>query len=310
MRSCLFLLFILLQDSAEWSKMELEGPAPRYVQNLASDSAALYLFAGKNSASDGFNDLWRWKDDQWEQLPSGATPRWDLPIIYEKDREQLVVFGGRSFDQDKNRVELNDTWIFKENSWSQVKTKGPSPRSSHTMAYHSKSKRTILFGGRNSSEFTGDTWAFNGETWGQLTIEGPEKRMGHTLVEDPKTGNLILFGGNNGQDLLNDTWVFNGREWKEIKLDQAPSPRMAHTMEFDQNGNGILFGGWGGQVSNETWRFSEERWQLITTADSPEARLSGALGFDQEKKKFILFGGSSEFGNGFHSGTWEFSLNN
>ncbi len=304
-----FLLLFLLQGFSNWKKLDVNAPPPRYIQNLVRVEDQLFFFGGKNNTNDGFDDLWTWRRGKWVLINTGATKRWDHGFAFHRKSDQIVLFGGRTSGRNNNRIELGDTWVYHNNLWSMLNIDGPEPRSSFAIAYHSESGQLILFGGRNGAKVFDDTWAFNGTSWYQLGISGPEGRMGHSLVHDRKTNQLILFGGHNGKALLGDTWVFDGSVWKKSNTNFSPSPRMAHAMEFDDHGTGILYGGWTGETSNETWRWRDNEWRLVPTGPSSVPILGHAIGYDDLNNQFIVFGGSSKFGEGFNQYSRALKLN-
>lgn len=302
-------LVLLISNPLNWKIVSTKGPEPRYINKLVSTDQGLLMFGGKNSTNNGFDDLWLWQEGEWQLLGNGATKRWDHSFSYNTDDKKLILFGGRSFSdeaEEKLRMDLGDTWVYKNNNWVKLEIEGPSNRSSHAMTYDQKNGKVVMFGGRNEQEILRDTWIFDGAKWVLLEATGPAARYGHTLVYDEKTRLSYLFGGFDGKKLLNDFWTFNGQEWIELSVESGPSARMAHTMKFDNQGEGLLFSGWddSNQVSDEMWIWKENEWSKIENNNGPQARLSAALGFNNIANEFILFGGSSKFGDGFFTETW------
>ncbi|WP_190810968.1 kelch repeat-containing protein [Flagellimonas sp. S3867] len=310
----LFLIVSVASCSSKWEVASSIGPEPRYISQLISIDNNLILFGGKNDTKD-FNDLWSWNGSKWNLIGNGATKRWDHSYVYMKNFNQIFLFGGRAFEETEGkeeRIELNDNWVYINNTWKQLKIESPEKRSAHTLVFNEKIGSVILFGGRNNEMVFNDTWSFNGKEWKKLNSLGPKGRFGHTLKYDKISENIYLFGGHDGKNLLNDLWVFDGVQWIEINSGVKPSPRMAHAMEFDNNGNAILFGGWDNKnsVSNELWLLKKKIWTQINTETKPQARLAHAIGFDQSNNEFIMFGGSSGFNGKFLSETWKFILKN
>ncbi len=307
------IVLLLFQGTDVWRIAANDGPSPRYVNQIVSTGESLLLFGGKHSDSDGFDDLWEWKEGQWQLLGNGASKRWDHSCVYMGNRNQLMLFGGRAFREtggEEERVDLNESWVYANEEWERLAIDGPGARSSHGMAYLAEKQQVTLFGGRNGRDLLGDTWTFDGEAWSQLQIDGPSNRYGHAMAYDLASKRVYLFGGFDGDRLLDDWWAFDGETWKEIEVSVKPAARMAHAMQFDQEGNGVLFGGWddSNQVSNELWVWSNGAWEQRSTENAPQARLSCALGYDAMNDELILFGGSTGFGEGFLSETWALSL--
>jgi len=300
----LVILLILFQSTSDWYTKGNVNPDPRYVNNLVEGEGGLLLFGGKNDSNHGFDDLWEWTDNSWKLIGHGATKRWDHSYTFMSNIETLLLFGGRSFAKDSNiRIDLNDTWTYTRGKWASLNIPGPGNRSSHAMAYDLSKQQTLLFGGRNSTTTYSDTWVFNGITWKNLEIDGPSARFGHTLSYDPLNHRTYLFGGHNGETILDDFWMFNGSEWTEIEIKNGPSARMAHAMQFDDKGNALLNGGWDGQVLAETWVWRNNQWQILPTGTNAKPSISHAIGFNSSTNEFIMFGGSTAFGSGFHKTT-------
>ena len=265
--SLIIIAFLLSLNTYEWQIVSNSGPEPRYINQLVYANNRLILYGGKTNSNRGFDDLWEWKDGNWNLIGYGASKRWDHNYVYMENSDQIFLFGGRTFleaQDKKERVDLNDSWIYKNQSWEKLKIIGPNARSSHSLVYDQKKKRVILFGGRNKEDIFEDTWSFDGKKWKKLDASGPSQRYGHTLAYDNKSEIIYLFGGYNGEKLLNDFWMFNGKVWTQLETKEKPSPRMAHSMKFDNNGNAILFGGWddSNSVSGELWFWGDNKWRI------------------------------------------------
>lgn len=306
------LLFSLYSTIIGWSVVATDGPAPRYINQLVDNGEGLLLYGGKND-QEAYNDLWIWKEGKWTEIGTSGVGRWDHSYAYLETTGQLVVFGGRAFQNVQGveeRVDLSDTRIFQDGHWEELEIDNPGPRSSHGMA--SQNGRVILYGGRNGSQLRADTWAFDG-MWSRVDAgdtAGPGERYGHSMAYDPASRMIYLFGGFDGQNLLNDLWAFDGAHWTEIDTKTRPAARMAHSMQFNSQGVGVLFGGWdsSGKVSDECWIWNGN-WKKFDSGDVPQGRLAGALGYDRAENHFILFGGSLEFGGKFLTETWKLSEN-
>lgn len=303
----LVVLFAFWQTVIKSELVADKGPDGRYINQLASNDSTILLFGGKHNDNRGFDDLWEWNGSKWLFVGNGATKRWDHSYVFMAD--ELLLFGGRAFGEDNSRIELGDTWTYGRGVWTKLSITGPSPRSSHSMAYNEKDQVTMLFGGRWNDEILSDTWVFDG-SWKKQEIKGPGGRYGHSLTYDTKNELIYLFGGHNGKELLNDFWKYDSNGWVEVKSNELPSPRMAHSMQFDREGRAVLFGGWDGNTaSDEWWLWQEDDWKQLEIIRGPEGRLSGSITFDQKRELFVLFGGSTGFGGDFLSETWNFTLN-
>ena len=312
-RTVVLLCAVFQTSSSTWEIASKTGPDPRYINEIVSTEQGLMIFGGKNNRNDGFNDLWKWNGEKWEMISIGVSPRWDHGIAYMGKQNKLVVFGGRLFNTEtgeKKRLELGDSWVYQNGTWKILELMGPGPRSSFSISYDEKRDRVVLFGGRSDQEIFNDTWEFDGTEWQKIQVSGPGGKYGHSMCYDKKSESMYLFGGFDGNGLLDDFWNWNGDEWMFINNGNKPSPRMAHAMQFNNRGLAILFGGYATTgVSTELWIWNDGQWTLSNSSDGPGARLSHALGYDSTNDIFLLFGGSSDFGQGFFPNTWSLKLN-
>ncbi|HEX5073451.1 MAG TPA: hypothetical protein VFW03_09605, partial [Gemmatimonadaceae bacterium] len=65
------------------------------------------------------NDLWSWDGTSWKKLAdSGPEPRVMGYIAYDKQRDRIVLFGGRRGVPDNS--DLADTWEWDGATWRRV----------------------------------------------------------------------------------------------------------------------------------------------------------------------------------------------
>src|SRR5262249_24424657 len=149
--------------------------------------------------------------------------------------------------------------------WAQEQDTGPSPRTSHALAYDSERDRIVLFGGMelsvqnvtvlvNDSVFTasggldlshtshtetrsvaqaellGETWEYDGRLWTRVTNLGPSARAGSAFIYNGAT--CCLFGGKGAQASYKDTWDWDGKHWKQTQ-DMGPGERAFAGASFD-----------------------------------------------------------------------------
>ena len=204
---------------------------------------------------------------QWTQLtPSGGpSPRAIHTAVYVPAANQMIVFGGASF----NSGNFNDVWrLTNANgigapSWAQVTPAGtaPAPRLGASATYDAATDSMIVFGGGlgHTSPCSNEVWALanasgvNGApTWNRLTPSGaaPAPRWGSATAYDPATNSLIVFGGNDCfRTTFNDVWVLahaNGLggapSWTQLPLSGTGPP------------SGSFLGGQGGVYASATNR--------------------------------------------------------
>ena len=78
------------------------------------------------------------------------------------------------------------------------------------MAYDSARRRTVLFGGIETSRYA-DTWEWSGSAWaGGPTTVAPSARYGAMMVFDAARSRMVLFGGTfyENSSTYADTWEY------------------------------------------------------------------------------------------------------
>ena len=231
--------------------------------------------------------------DAWIPGPAIPTARAGTAMIYDSDRELVVLFGGTT----SPRVTTNDTWEFDGTNWVDVSPAvGPSVRSAHRMAYDSERSEVVLFGGADRSGQLGETWTFDGANWVRHDVTpSPSDRGWHSLAFDPIRRVTVLFGGYDAQgQSLNDTWEWDGAAWTQRFPSVAPSKRHSHNVVFDSaRGEIVLFGGKGdaGEKFEDTWTYRAGAWTQRLPATSPSARDGHAMAYDPYRQNTILFDG-------------------
>jgi hypothetical protein len=171
--------------------------------------------------------------------------------------------------------------------WVLRATHGPTARTGSAMAYDSKRRVTVLFGGLgldtnspNQLLPLNDLWEWDGSVWVQRmatsltngwgrdgqgywrpTFQGgrPVVRQYHTMAYDSRRGCVVLFSGqcpdpDGGlHDEINDTWEWDGTQWY-FRTTNAPPPRFQASMAYDSDRRvAVLYGGFfgGGQLADE-----------------------------------------------------------
>lgn len=189
----------------------------------------LLLFGGSSGRGQLLGDTWTFKDGRWSRLDLPSPPaRQATALIYVPSIGASLLFGG--MDAGKPPVALGDTWLFDGDAWRELRPeRSPSARHSSGIAYDSKRKRILLFGGLGADGFLGDTWAFDGQHWTELDAKGPPARAMGYLAYDVKRDRVVLFGGRSGWPDAdhNDTWEFDGHAWREVPTSARTTPEVA-----------------------------------------------------------------------------------
>ncbi len=226
-----------------------EGPGPRSRHGLAHDHAAnaTILFGGvvyemnrpKSVVWRLQSDTWALKGGKWHRCePAGTIPpaRHRGGMVFDEQRGFTVMFGGQAGAEDKWRI-LNDTWLYEDGRWRQVKPglfgRHPSPRCGLCLAFDEEAGLTVLFGGNNgNSPSLGDTWLFDGSAWRGISGLAPPVRRYAAFAYDPDLQGCVLHGGSDdesGERGYGDTWLFRDRKWTRL-------PRGFDTDQRDDHG--------------------------------------------------------------------------
>jgi len=207
-------------DGINWTqKSLLNSPKPRMWHAMAYDAAReqVVLFAGRGLNEDGSatyydNDTWVWDGVNWTQKePANAPPfRFGHAMAYDAAREEVLLSGGRGFNENGSKTYYNDSWVWNGTNWS---VKGPanqpSQRDYHSMAYDAARQQVVLFGGWNGFSESNDIWVWDGANWMQESpANSPTSRAFHAMAYDAAHERVVLFGGNYGSAVFNDTWVW------------------------------------------------------------------------------------------------------
>jgi hypothetical protein len=178
-------------------------------------------FGGSSGAQRMTRDVWEYDGTRWTKNPAAGPPaRGAHAMVYDPHRKRIVVFGGmgvRSGDQDTPI--FADTWEFDGTTWTQMRVAGPPPRLGAGIAYDSKRRLVILFGGGHHDGVRNDLWSWDGTSWKKLAEGGPEPRVMGYIAYDKRRDRIVLFGGRRGvpdNSDLGDTWEWDGATWRRI----------------------------------------------------------------------------------------------
>ncbi|MBV8516609.1 MAG: hypothetical protein JO197_04320 [Acidobacteria bacterium] len=293
------------------------NPSPRANARMAYDvaNANAVLFGGQSAFDPGTqlsydsNETWIWGGNRWTQrFPAHQPPpRTAHTMTYDSLRQRVVLFGGRrSPTVIKGPITFyNDTWIWKNNDWTQVDTgNAPEPRAFSSMAYDPQRDRVVLYGGSHLAadgttvEQYYDTWEFDGTTWTKLTTTQPQV-IKPLLTYDPIRKEIIMLGAKS--DVSTVMYRYDGatQTWNQF-TPTAPAilPPCVNesAMAFSEHAGGILLNG--GLCStttpaaDETYFWNGSTWTKLTT--SGNSRTTGtAVADDPLRGQVIFFGGTT-----------------
>lgn len=276
---------------------------------------------------------------RWLLVGTSGAPagRQDVAAAYDAQRGVAVLFGGQlqfgASCDDSGFFYCGGTWEWSPSGFTRVMPSDPegdgdpTPRFGHAMAYDTLRARTVLFGGKDSSNecdgdvtsFCGGTWSWNGSSWRRLD-EGdvrPAPRVQAAMAYDIARDRLVLYGGTSTSDdevdcaggqLCFDTLEHDGVEWHDVTFDLsgAPLPRTAAAMAYDEErGVTVLFGGIRatGQATDETWEYDGASWTQVTTSAAPDPRFGHGMAFSRQLGRVVAFGGKRTPGESCEGGT-------
>ncbi|MEB2311422.1 MAG: hypothetical protein OZ928_06205 [Polyangiaceae bacterium] len=299
-----------------WSQVITTPPA-RTKHAMAYDPlrGRTVMYGGVTASNNYLYDTWEWLGSGWQRAceypdcPSLTSPA----LAYDAKAKVTLLFGDDLF---------NTLWSWNGVTWTKLcgygtACAGPSARMMSTLAYDPNRERTVLFGGMSSGAARNDTWEWDGSQWIQACVttpcinNKPSPRYGASMAYDGGSGGvLLLFGGTtNGTDRLSDTWEWNGSVWTR-RATSGPSGRYGAAMVHDPTRwRTVLFGGSTANgapfTSDETWEWNGQTkaWKLIPSTGPSQRTTAGA--FDLNRKRFVLFGGSSN-GTDTWGDTWEY----
>ena len=216
-------------------------------------------------------------------------------MVYDAERQQIVMFGGRRFSNDFG----SETWVWNGETGATITPNTiPRPRLWFAMAYDSDRRETIMFGGNtNAVSRAADTWKWNGTNWELLRPENnPEGRRFHAMAYDAARQQVVLYGADGAGS--GETWIWNGTNWVLLSPLNSPSGRSHFKMVFDSVREKIvLFGGWNNSnvELGDTWVWDGVNWEEKGPTTSPTVRRDYAMAYDPIRENVVLFGGRNAF---------------
>ena len=192
-----------LWNGTTWTQQHPStSPPARQSASLAFDGAGnrVLLFGGFVTNGSTFGDTWTWDGTTWTHQTATPSPpaRWGSGLAFDAATQTVVLFGGCC---DNTGKELNDTWVWSQNAWSQQNpATSPSTRQGAGLAYDGTSGELLLFGGCGDgycSTTFADTWLWNGNTWTQQhPTTSPPAQMPAGLSPDTALGGVEFEWGS------------------------------------------------------------------------------------------------------------------
>lgn len=233
-------LVLLRWNGVAWETVRTDhAPPGRRDHAVAARGSSLVLFggrAGDDPASD-LGDTWVWNEGDWQQLSPAASPPPRHGHAMAAVGDEVLLFGGSQNQPDGSALNLEDTWRWDGENWTEIPTaRRPPARHGHAMAF--AGGRVLLFGGDTAPEselspvFTNDLWEWTGSDWQPLPVGPPRPaaRSGHGMAV--QEGEAFVVSGFGDAFDLDDTWRFDGTSWWQVAARKYP-PRGAVSMATD-----------------------------------------------------------------------------
>lgn len=269
-------------DGEKWFLIATNSPPPRTFASMIYDSVRkkILLFGGNrvffgkdDNDYEFLNDFWEFDGKVWTKIDV-PTPegRAEASLVFDRQRQKAVLFGGYRIENGTMKP-LSDTWEWNGKSWKKMAEGVPTARSGAAIAYDSKRRKVVLFGGGIKSGGANETWEWNGKSWREIKSAKTEPRYNSTMVFDESSGKIVRFGGWDGTKRVSETWEFDGKTWTRLNI-ESPEARNHAVMVYDkQRKKIILFGGHNGDfVFGDTWEFDGRSWKKIISIE-PQKRI-------------------------------------
>lgn len=187
-------------------------------------------------------------------------------------------------------------------------------RQGHVLAYDTRRRELLLFGGLSPAERSGaePLWILGDEGWHRAREAGPRSRALAAAAYDSKRHRFVLYGGISGfaETRFGDLWEWDGSDWHELSFKRlGPGPRDHHAMAYDSDrGKMVMHGGSvvllidsvSGEIKtasetwfDETWEYDGEAWKPFA-GTGPGTRAHHCLAHDPVRKVTMLIGGMSQ----------------
>jgi hypothetical protein len=226
-----------------------------------------------------------------------------------------VLFGGET-----DFGFLNDTWVYADDSWTNVSTTAcavtcPPPTAYGSMQYDPALGGDLLVGGLTSctgggcgESVSGSMYLFSGGSWSSVAASAPYGLDEASMAWDSVNDCMLLFGGASAYGPQGSTYCYDAgtATWTSYS-GPAPSAREGASMVNGSLGFDVLFGGaTPTSALNDTWVFYDGDWSpvVLGAGGSPPARSDAILAEDPaavvpgtpQSGYVVLFGGEGTSG--------------
>ena len=201
-----------------------------------------------------------------------------------------------------------------------VDSESPRPMMYHSLVYHNKSGKVLLFGGVSKHGWVSDiseVWQYDLQDnyWTKISVyEAISDSSIHAQspAYDEESNRIIVFNSRG------ETWAFHlkTKSWENRKPKNSPSPRCGHSMAYDAESDRIiLFGGFGcssieDPIFDDTWiyDYNSNTWNQMKPIRNPPTRMYASMAYNTVEDKIILWGGRL-IGPLNDNSIWKYNLN-
>jgi hypothetical protein len=296
------------------------NPSARYETRMAYNASTTHmiLFGGATAVDKGtkqsyvLGDTWEWTGARWiQRFPSHApSARSGHVLVYDSNRDQIVLFGGRD-----GKIDLNDTWIYKNGDWTEVNTpNSPPARLLAGAAYDPIRDRIVLAGGTKFSAdgktltAVHDTWEFDGTTWTQ--ISGAANAGKPILAYDAAHDQMLMLAQTDALAPQMYTYDPAAGAWNQVNNTTLPPCVNEGQMTYQSSTTQTVIYT-GGVCTNtissvdDTYEWDGSNWNKVEVVSGTIRLFGAALAFDDNRQSAVLFGGTPPLGNPV-ADTWIF----
>lgn len=283
-------------------------PPPRRVDpghGVDLQARRTWVFGGTDDTGTPTNTLYSFDGSSWRTHTwsgAGPTARTFVATTFDRARRELVVFGGVTDDNSPFVLADTSTWTWNGSAWTEHAVSGPTARLGASMAYDSRRKVVVLFGGITTNNVAlADTWEWNGTTWQPITpaAQPPPRGLGNA-VYDEESGRVLLLGGitfSSQLEFRNDLWSYDGTVWTKLSEPTPLADRFFGALGYDLSaGTTTSFGGstGGGGFLSDTWTWADEQWRETLVGTRPPQRSSHVVISNPTGAGLFVVGGRTD----------------
>lgn len=305
-------------NGTRWAqRFPTQSPSARSAQAMTFDTlrSRAVLFGGRNSDTNVLRDTWVFANDEWqEQFPSTVPPARQIAgMAYDPLRDRVVMFGGNKLAADGVNFEgLWDMWEFDGTNWRQVLAEGPHVVKP-LLVWDGARHQLVMMGIDAEAKTLMYIYDPSAAAWNEVKPANlPPCANEASLVYMEHDGLLALVGGVCA-GLYDTAYYYDGTTWYPFAAQTSPGYVYAAGVTYDVRRDAItLFGGNEAflQPRSSTYVYSAGSWALQTEIIRPLPRAATSFVSDPFNKVIWMFGGLSQFGDGYYEDLWKYQNGN